>query len=184
MNEMKIVVIGGTGLIGTKLVNILCQRGHEVLAASPSSGVNTLTREGLSDALKGAQVAVDASNAPSWEDKAVLEFFQTSARNLLAAEAAAGQADCGTSQREGKRWLRQAGASIAAKLAELRALSGSWIDLRKKRRVAHRRSFTSSALNPCCTSGICPGCSAQLQDDARTCIASPTPMCSRPSYNR
>ena len=90
MKKMKIVVIGGSGLIGSKLVNNLRQRGHEVLAASPSSGVNTLTGEGLADALKGARVVVDVSNAPSWEDKAVLEFFESSGRNLLAAEAATG----------------------------------------------------------------------------------------------
>lgn len=84
------MVIGGSGLIGTKLVNDLRQRGNEVVAASPSSGVNTITGEGLADALKGAQVVVDVSNAPSWEDKAVLQFFETSSRNLLAAEAAAG----------------------------------------------------------------------------------------------
>src|SRR6266481_845307 len=90
MNKMKIVVIGGSGLIGSKLVNNLRQRGHEVLAASPASGVNTLTGEGLAGALKGAQVVVDVSNAPSWEDQAVLEFFETSGRNLLGAEAAAG----------------------------------------------------------------------------------------------
>src|SRR5262245_7511073 len=88
--KIKIVVIGGTGLIGTKLVKNLQQQGHEVVAASPSSGVNTLTGEGLADALKGAQVVVDVANAPSWEDKAVLEFFETSGRNLLAAETAAG----------------------------------------------------------------------------------------------
>ena len=87
---MKIVVIGGTGLIGTKLVKKLRERGHEALAASPSSGVNTITGEGLAQALTGAQVVVDVSNSPSWEDKAVLEFFETSSRNLLAAEAAAG----------------------------------------------------------------------------------------------
>src|SRR5438874_6984593 len=86
---MKIVVIGGTGLIGTKLVNNLRKRGHETLAASPSSGVNTITGEGLAEALAGAQVVVDLANAPAWEDKAVLEFFETSGRNLLAAEAAA-----------------------------------------------------------------------------------------------
>ena len=90
MKKIKIVVIGGSGLIGSKLVNNLRQRGHEVLAASPASGVNTLTGEGLADALRGAQVVVDVSNAPSWEDKAVLEFFETSGRNLLAGEAAAG----------------------------------------------------------------------------------------------
>jgi uncharacterized protein YbjT (DUF2867 family) len=88
--KMKIVIIGGTGLIGTKLVNNLRQRGHEVLAASPKSGVNTFTGEGLAKALTGAQVVVDVANAPSWEDKAVMEFFQTAGRNLLAAEKAAG----------------------------------------------------------------------------------------------
>src|SRR5213593_1696454 len=87
---MKIVVIGGTGLIGTKLVKNLRERGHKVVAASPKSGVNTLTGEGLAEALKGAQVVVDVANAPSWEDKAVLDFFETSGRNLLSAEAAAG----------------------------------------------------------------------------------------------
>src|SRR5437868_5872328 len=87
---MKIVVIGGSGLIGTKLVNNLRPLGHEVLAASPSSGVNAITGEGLAAALAGAQVVVDVANSPSWEDKAVLEFFETSGRNILAAEAAAG----------------------------------------------------------------------------------------------
>ena len=87
---MKIVVIGGTGLIGTKLVNSLRKFGHEVVAASPRSGVNTITGEGLATALAGAQVVVDVANSPSWEDKAVLDFFETSGRNLLAAEAAAG----------------------------------------------------------------------------------------------
>jgi len=89
-SNMKIVVIGGTGLIGKKVVNNLRQQGHEVVAASPSSGVNTITGEGLAQALNGAQVVVDVANAPVWEDKAVLEFFETSGRNLLAAEAAAG----------------------------------------------------------------------------------------------
>src|SRR4029078_7786567 len=88
--DMKIVVIGGSGLIGTKLSAILKQKGHEVGAASPSSGVNTITREGLAEALSGAQVVVDVANARSLEDKAVLEFFEKSGRNLLAAEAAAG----------------------------------------------------------------------------------------------
>jgi uncharacterized protein YbjT (DUF2867 family) len=88
--KMKIVVIGGTGLIGTKLVNNLRQRGHEVLAASPKSGVNTFTGEGLTDTLTGAQIVVDVANAPSWEEKAVMEFFQTAGRNLLAAEKVAG----------------------------------------------------------------------------------------------
>ena len=87
---MKIVVIGGSGLIGTKLVDKLRKSGHEALAASPSSGVNTITGEGLAEALAGAQVVVDVANSPSWEDRAVLEFFETSGRNLLAAEASAG----------------------------------------------------------------------------------------------
>jgi len=87
---MKIVVIGGSGLIGKKVVTNLRQHGHEVVAASPSSGVNTVTGEGLARALAGAQVVVDVANAPSWEDSAVLAFFETSGRNLLASEAAAG----------------------------------------------------------------------------------------------
>jgi uncharacterized protein YbjT (DUF2867 family) len=87
---MKIVVIGGSGLIGTKVVSRLRQKGHEVVAASPNSGVNTITGEGLAEALAGAQVVVDVANSPSFEDRAVLEFFETSGRNLLAAEAAAG----------------------------------------------------------------------------------------------
>ncbi|MDA7417412.1 SDR family oxidoreductase [Xenophilus arseniciresistens] len=87
---MKIVVIGGTGLIGSKLVRLLEQQGHEALAASPNTGVNTLTGEGLAAALAGAQVVVDVANSPSFEDQAVLDFFRTSGRNLLAAEAAAG----------------------------------------------------------------------------------------------
>jgi len=87
---MKIIVIGGSGLIGKKVVTNLRQRGHEVVAASPSSGVNTVTGEGLAQALAGAKVVVDVANAPSWEDSAVLAFFETSGRNLLAAEAVAG----------------------------------------------------------------------------------------------
>src|SRR4051812_44369355 len=89
-HDMKIVVIGGTGLIGSKLVTRLDEGGHEAIAASPDSGVNTLTGAGLAEALEGATVVVDVSNSPSFEDAAVLEFFETSTRNLLAAEAAAG----------------------------------------------------------------------------------------------
>ena len=87
---MKIVVIGGTGLIGSKTVAILRQGGHEVVAASPQTGVNTITGEGLEEAVAGTQVVIDLANSPSWEDQAVLDFFETSGRNLLAAEAAAG----------------------------------------------------------------------------------------------
>src|SRR4051812_11459579 len=87
---MKIVVIGGTGLIGSKLVDKLREHGHEAVAAAPNTGVNTLTGEGLAEVLKGASVVVDVSNSPSWEDAAVLKFFETSTRNLLTYEAAAG----------------------------------------------------------------------------------------------
>jgi uncharacterized protein YbjT (DUF2867 family) len=87
---MKIIVIGGTGLIGSKLVKKLGEHGHEVVAAAPSSGVNSITGEGLANALNGASVVVDVTNAPSWEDTAVLNFFETSTRNLLAYGAAAG----------------------------------------------------------------------------------------------
>lgn len=87
---MKIAVIGGSGLIGSKLVNRLRARGHEVVAASPHSGINTVTGEGLAEALAGAQVVVDVANSPSFDDKAALDFFEASTRNLLAAEAVAG----------------------------------------------------------------------------------------------
>jgi uncharacterized protein YbjT (DUF2867 family) len=87
---MKIVVIGGTGLIGSKTTAILRRGGHEVVAASPKSGINSITGEGLKEAMAGATVVVDLANSPSFEDKAVLEFFETSGRNILAAEAAAG----------------------------------------------------------------------------------------------
>src|SRR5689334_1689840 len=87
---MKIVVIGGTGLIGSRTVAILRQRDQEVIAASPSTGVNTITRQGLDEAMSGTQVVIDLTDSPSFEEKAVLEFFETSGRNLLAAEAAAG----------------------------------------------------------------------------------------------
>jgi uncharacterized protein YbjT (DUF2867 family) len=89
-NPMKIVVIGGSGLIGSKVVALLLARGHEVVAASPQSGVDTLTGQGLAQAVSGAQVVVDVANSPSFEDAAVLAFFETSGRNLLAAETAAG----------------------------------------------------------------------------------------------
>ena len=87
---MKIVVIGGTGLIGSKAVPMLRQGGHEVVAASPKTGVNTITGEGLTEAMAGTQVVIDLTNSPSFEDRAVLAFFETSGRHLLPAEAAAG----------------------------------------------------------------------------------------------
>ncbi|HLH31759.1 MAG TPA: NAD-dependent epimerase/dehydratase family protein, partial [Terriglobia bacterium] len=87
---MKIVVIGGTGLIGSKVVKQLKAQGHEAVAAAPNTGVNTITGEGLAEVLKGAAVVVDVSNAPSWEDDAVMKFFETSTRNILSQEAIAG----------------------------------------------------------------------------------------------
>jgi uncharacterized protein YbjT (DUF2867 family) len=87
---MKILIIGGTGLIGSKVTAILRAQGHDVIAASPQTGVNTITREGLPEAVNGTDVVIDLSNSPSWEDNAVLEFFTTSGRNLLAAEINAG----------------------------------------------------------------------------------------------
>jgi len=87
---MKIVVIGGTGRIGSKLVNKLREHGHEAVAAAPNTGVNTITGEGLAEVLKGASVVVDVSNSPSWDDAEVLKFFETSTRNLLTSEAAIG----------------------------------------------------------------------------------------------
>ena len=87
---MKIVVIGGTGLIGSKVVGKLKQKGHEAIAAAPSTGVNTITGEGLADALAGARVVVDVANSPAFESQAAMDFFQTSGKNLIAAEAAAG----------------------------------------------------------------------------------------------
>src|SRR5215468_10525723 len=87
---MKIVVIGGTGLIGSKTVAILRRGGHEAVAASPKNGINSITGEGLKEAMAGTQVVIDLANSPSFEDKAVLEFFEMSGRNLLGAEAAAG----------------------------------------------------------------------------------------------
>src|SRR5206468_10421727 len=89
-SKMKIVIIGGTGLIGSKTASILRQGGHEVVAASPKTGINSLTGEGLKEAMAGTQVVIDLANSPSFEDKAVLEFFETSGRNVHAAEAAAG----------------------------------------------------------------------------------------------
>jgi uncharacterized protein YbjT (DUF2867 family) len=121
---MKIVVIGGTGLIGSKLVTWLREQGHEPIAASPKSGVNTLTGEGLAEVLKGASVVVDVSNSPSWEDAAVLKFFETSTSNLLKFAAAAGVKHLvalsvvGTDQLSGSGYFR-------AKIAQEKLIKGS-----------------------------------------------------------
>lgn len=123
---MKIVVIGGSGLIGSKLVNKLRDHGHEAVAASPTSGVNSLTGEGLADALKGAAVVVDVTNAPSWEDSAVLKFFETSTRNLLAYEATAGVGHHVALSVVGSERLLESGY-FRAKIAQENLIKGSSI---------------------------------------------------------
>jgi uncharacterized protein YbjT (DUF2867 family) len=121
---MKIVVIGGSGLIGSKLVNKLREYGHEAVAASPNSGVNTLTGEGLTEALKGASVVVDVSNSPSWEDAAVMNFFETSTRNLLSYEAAAGVGHHVALSVVGTERLSESGY-FRAKIAQEKLIKGS-----------------------------------------------------------
>jgi uncharacterized protein YbjT (DUF2867 family) len=123
---MKIVVIGGSGLIGSKLVDKLSQHGHEAIAASPDSGVDTLTGEGLDAALEGASVVVDVSNSPSFEDVAAMEFFETSTGNLLAAEAAARVAHHVALSVVGTERLTQSGY-FRAKLAQQKLIEGSSI---------------------------------------------------------
>src|SRR5437660_3844409 len=123
---MKIVVIGGSGLIGSKLVTKLREQGHEAVAASPNSGVNTLTGEGLAEALKGASVVVDVSNSPSWEDAAVMKFFETSTRNLLAYEAAAGVGHHVALSVVGSERLFESGY-FRAKIAQENLIKGSSI---------------------------------------------------------
>ena len=123
---MKIVVIGGTGLIGSNVVNRLRQKGHEVVAASPNSGVNTITGEGLAEALAGAQVVIDVANSPNFEDKAVLEFFETAGRNLLAAEAVAGVKHHLALSVVGADRLPDSGY-LRAKLAQEKLIKGSKI---------------------------------------------------------
>jgi uncharacterized protein YbjT (DUF2867 family) len=123
---MKIVVIGGTGLIGSKLVSTLREHGHEAVPAAPDTGVNTLTGEGLAEALKGASVAVDVSNSPAVDDAAVLEFFETSTRNLLDAEAAAGVGHHVALSVVGSERLSESGY-IRAKLAQEELINESAI---------------------------------------------------------
>jgi uncharacterized protein YbjT (DUF2867 family) len=121
---MKLVVIGGSGLIGSKLVKKLREHGHEAVAASPNSGVNTLTGEGLAEALKGASVVVDVSNSPSWEDAAVMKFFETSTRNLLTYEAAAGVGHHVALSVVGTERLSESGY-FRAKIAQEKLIKGS-----------------------------------------------------------
>ena len=123
---MKIVVMGGSGLIGSKLVTKLREQGHEAVAASPKSGINTLTGEGLAEALKGASVVVDVTNSPSWEDAAVMKFFETSTRNLLAYEAAAGIRHHVALSVVGTERLLESGY-FRAKLAQENLIKGSSI---------------------------------------------------------
>jgi uncharacterized protein YbjT (DUF2867 family) len=123
---MKVVVIGGSGLIGSKLVNKLREQGHEAVSASPKSGVNTLTGEGLAEVMKGAPVVVDVSNAPSWEDAAVMNFFETSTRNLLANEAAAGVRHHVALSVVGSERLLESGY-FRAKIAQENLIKGSAI---------------------------------------------------------
>jgi uncharacterized protein YbjT (DUF2867 family) len=123
---MKIVVIGGTGLIGSKLVAKLDEQGHEAVPASPDTGVNTLTGEGLAEVLDGAEVVVDVSNAPAWEDDAVMNFFETSSRNLLAAEKAAGVAHHVALSVVGTERLTESGY-FRAKLAQEKLIQESSI---------------------------------------------------------
>src|SRR6202162_2698411 len=121
---MKIVVIGGSGLIGSKLVNKLREHGHEAVAAAPNKGVNTLTGEGLAEVLKGASVVVDVSNSPSWEDAAVMNFFETSTRNLLSYEAAAGVGHHVALSVVGTERLSESGY-FRAKIAQEKLIKGS-----------------------------------------------------------
>jgi uncharacterized protein YbjT (DUF2867 family) len=123
---MKIVVLGGSGLIGSKLVNNLRPLGHEVVAASPSSGVNSITGEGLAKALAGAQVVVEVANSPSWEDAAVMKFFETSTRNLLAYEAAADVGHHVALSVVGSERLLESGY-FGAKIAQENLIKGSSI---------------------------------------------------------
>jgi uncharacterized protein YbjT (DUF2867 family) len=123
---MKIVVIGGTGLIGSKLVNKLAEDGHEPVAASPNSGVNSVTGEGLAEALEGTQVVVDVSNSPDWDDDAVMHFFQTSTRNLLEAEATAGVGHHVALSVVGTERLAESGY-FRAKIAQEELIRGSSI---------------------------------------------------------
>ncbi|MFC0624332.1 SDR family oxidoreductase [Kribbella deserti] len=123
---MKVVVIGGTGLIGSKIVAKLGEHGHEAVPAAPNTGVNTITGEGLTEALAGADVVIDVSNSPVWEDAAVLEFFETSTRNLLAAEAAAGVGHHVALSVVGTELLLESGY-FRAKLAQEKLIEGSSI---------------------------------------------------------
>ena len=160
-NAMKIVVIGGSGLIGSKLVEKLREAGHDPLATSPDSGIDTLTGEGLAEALEAAEVVVDVSNAPDWSDAAVLEFFLTSTRNILAAEVAAGVShhvalsvvgtdrllDSGTSgpssPRRKRSRRRRSRTRSSARRSSSSSLAASPIRTATARRFVYRRCWFS-----------------------------------------
>jgi uncharacterized protein YbjT (DUF2867 family) len=171
---MKIVVIGGTGLIGSKTVAILRQGGHEVVAASPRSGINSVTGEGIKEAVAGAQVVIDLANSPSFENKAVLDFFETSGRNLLAAEAAAGVAHhialsiVGTDRTPDNGYFR-------AKVAQEKLIESSGIPYTI---IRSTQFWSSSAPSPIqlrmeTGSGFRPACSSPSR---RTTLRSSSPM--------
>jgi uncharacterized protein YbjT (DUF2867 family) len=138
---MKIVVIGGTGLIGSKVVTNLAAQGHDAVAAAPNTGVNTLTGEGLADALAGTDVVVDVSNSPSFEDAAVLEFFETSTRNVLEAEAASGVRHHVALSVVGSERLPDSGY-MRAKVAQEKLIAGSTIPYS----IVHATQFFEFAL--------------------------------------
>ena len=141
---MKIVVIGGSGLIGSKLVERLGEAGHDALPASPDSGVDTLTGEGLAEALENARVVVDVSNAPMWDDAAVLEFFQTSTRNVLLEEMRAGVSHHVALSVVGTDRLQESGY-FRAKLAQEEAIKAGST---RTRLFARRSSSSSWAASP------------------------------------
>ena len=144
---MKIVVIGGTGLIGSKLVAKLNEHEHQAVPASPNTGVNTLTSEGLSEVLDGAHVVVDVSNSPDWNDDAVMHFFQTSSRNLLAAEAAAGVGHHVALSVVGTDRLLESGY-FRAKMAQEKLIEQSSIRTRSSTRRSSSSSSTASPTRP------------------------------------
>ena len=144
---MKIVVIGGSGLIGSKVVERLRRLGHEVLAASPASGVDTISGRGLAEALAGAEVVVDLANSPSFEDKAVLEFFETSGRNLLGAAAAAGVAHHVALSVVGTERLLASGY-FRAKMAQEELIKASGIPFTIVRATQFLSSWAASLSRP------------------------------------
>ena len=144
---MKIVAIGGTGLIGSKLVAKLDEHGHQAVPAAPNTGVNTLTGEGLFEVLEAAQVVVDVSNSPDWDDDAVMRFFQTSSRNLLAAEAAAGVGYHVALSVVGTERLQESGY-FRAKLVQEQLIEGRRSPTRSSARRSSSSSWTASLTRP------------------------------------